>query len=120
MNYLRFSLQSGKNYMKFEKCEGGVKTYHDPDTTQFRLKGCTLVNNRRLAGRIFAGITNKLVCAKVKFETIEVVENVEVGIHVKFNPRKCPWWHLEGHSDNLDGLVCDVLLTSGRDICLQA
>ena len=120
-NYFRRSLQPGPTYLKVEVCENGVKSWHDPETTQFRMTGCELINNRKAAQGIYEGKTNKLVCAWVRFQSIEILETpVEVGIQVRFNPRVIPHWTLNWDTHCIDGMAFPELITLGASVCLPA
>ena len=96
---VRFNLGRGENYMKWKVVDPkGVTSYYFPTGVQLRMTGCTLKNNKAAAKRIYRGESNKVVCAWVLCEKLDLVteEFVQpVTNRLKFNPRTAPNWQLE-------------------------
>lgn len=105
---VRFNLGRGENYMKWKVVDPkGVTSYYFPTGVQLRMTGCTLKNNKAAAKRIYRGMSNKVVCAWVLCEKLDLVteEFVQpVTNRLKFNPRTAPnWQHEQGeHILNAD------------------
>jgi len=118
MNKLRFHLASGKNFMKWQVTEGSKVSYFDPDSTQFRMTGCELKNNRNVANKIYGG-ENKRVCAYVQFQTIEILKSpVPVGTKISYNPRRRPYWCIEELGTSMDNMILMELFSSGSGVFL--
>jgi len=96
---VRFNLGRGENYMKWKVVDPkGVTSYYFPTGVQLRMTGCTLKNNKAAAKRIYRGESNKVVCAWVLCEKLDLVteEFVQPATNrLKFNPRTAPNWQLE-------------------------
>jgi hypothetical protein len=96
---VRFNLGRGENYMKWKVVDPkGVTSYYFPTGVQLRMTGCVLKNNKAAAKRIFRGMSNKVVCAWVLCEKLDLVTEEfaqPVTNRLKFNPRTAPNWQLE-------------------------
>jgi hypothetical protein len=96
---VRFNLGRGENYMKWKVVDPkGVTSYYFPTGVQLRMTGCTLKNNKAAAKRIYRGMSNKVVCAWVLCEKLDLVTEEfaqPVTNRLKFNPRTAPNWQLE-------------------------
>jgi hypothetical protein len=96
---VRFNLGRGENYMKWKVVDPkGVTSYYFPTGVQLRMTGCTLKNNKAAAKRIYRGESNKVVCAWVLCEKMDLVTEEfaqPVTNRLKFNPRTAPNWQLE-------------------------
>jgi len=96
---VRFNLGRGENYMKWKVVDPkGVTSYYFPTGVQLRMTGCTLKNNKAAAKRIYRGESNKVVCAWVLCEKLDLVTEEfaqPVTNRLKFNPRTAPNWQLE-------------------------
>jgi hypothetical protein len=105
---VRFNLGRGENYMKWKVVDPkGVTSYYFPTGVQLRMTGCTLKNNKAAAKRIYRGESNKVVCAWVLCEKLDLVTEEfaqPVTNRLKFNPRTAPnWQHEQGeHILNAD------------------
>ena len=96
---VRFNLGRGENYMKWKVVDPkGVTSYYFPTGVQLRMTGCSLKNNKAAAKRIYRGESNKVVCAWVLCEKLDLVTEQfaqPVSNRLKFNPRTAPNWQLE-------------------------
>jgi hypothetical protein len=118
MYKVRFHLQKGKNYMKWQiKDADGTVTFHDPAEVTLYMRGCFLKNQKGTAQKIYDG-ASKDVCAWVEAEEVDVVviplKNPMNSTHVAYDPRVAPYWRLNG--ENVDGLTVEELFTSDRRI----
>jgi hypothetical protein len=80
----------------------GVTSYYFPTGVQLRMTGCTLKNNKAAAKRIYRGESNKVVCAWVLCEKLDIItehfsqsDTQPDAYRLKFNPRTAPNWQLE-------------------------
>lgn len=137
---VRFSLQKGENYMKWRiiYSDGSVK-YYNPSEVQLIMRGCTLKNNKKAATKIFNGETNKVVCAWIMCESVQVT-NSDMGAapysvsydvmnmlkgnlgatpyKVSYNPRKEPNWVIEGK--DADNTFREIIYSVGRELlCVE-
>jgi len=137
---VRFSLQKGENYMKWRiiHSDGSVK-YYNPSEVQLIMRGCTLKNNKKAATKIFNGETNKVVCAWIMCESVQVT-NSDMGAapysvsydvmnmlkgnlgatpyKVSYNPRKEPNWVIEGK--DADNTFREIIYSVGRELlCVE-
>lgn len=99
---VRFNLGRGENYMKWKVVDPkGVTSYYFPTGVQLRMTGCVLKNNKAAAKRIFRGESNKVVCAWVLCDKLEIITDdfiqpdETLSPRLKFNPRVAPNWQLE-------------------------
>ena len=98
---VRFNLGRGENYMKWKiQYPSGEVAYYHPTGVQLRMTGCQLKNNKSAAQKIFRGETNKVVCAWILCDHIQVkfscFEQHDLGNpRLKYNPRVAPNWMLE-------------------------
>jgi hypothetical protein len=109
---VRFNLGRGENYMKWKVVDPkGVTSYYFPTGVQLRMTGCTLKNNKAAAKRIYRGESNKVVCAWVLCEKLDIItehfsqsDTQPDAYRLKFNPRTAPnWQHEQGeHILNAD------------------
>lgn len=137
---VRFSLQKGENYMKWRiiHSDGSVK-YYNPSEVQLIMRGCTLKNNKKAATKIFNGETNKVVCAWIMCESVQVT-NSDMGAapysvsydvmnmlkgnlgatpyKVSYNPRKEPNWVIEGK--DADNTFREIIYSVGKELlCVE-
>lgn len=96
----------------------GKSTYFDPETTQFQLENCKLVNCRKTAAKIHAG-SHKQVCAFVTFSNYSEIPKTSVTRPVMYNPRIAPHWR-NAQGEDLDGHIFKSLRTLGNKIFVQA
>lgn len=119
MNKLRFHLQRGENYMKWQYKTSDKKTTKYFPTKDFYgvIRG-KLHNNRKIADAIHSG-SNKNVCAWIastnglsaanSWELMCSEVNFMNGdyLQVQYNPRNKPYWTVGGMDidvDNYNGL----------------
>jgi len=119
---LRFHLAQGENYMKWQLTHpDGTKTYHDPDTTRFRLWGCKFKNQRSTADKIHSG-AHKTVCAWVEAVDIKVCKYLkhpeeQLGPRLVYNPRIQPYWHFESDpQESIDNKMMLAIESHGRNL----
>jgi hypothetical protein len=116
---VRFNLGAGNNFRKWKVTDRvkGTHVYYDPESVQFRLHDCKLVNQKATANKIHSGM-NKSVCAWVACSRVDVLPKKEVGITpITYNPRETPNWVCRG--ENVDNNMYKSLLTVGRRIYLE-
>ena len=99
---VRFNLSSGKNFMKWKiEYPDGTKEYLSPTECQLVLHNALLKNYKTVAKRIFDG-GEKVVCAWVMCESIEVIREVPFNQFedeynkLHYNPRVTPNWVYQG------------------------
>lgn len=101
MYKIRFHLGSGKHFKQWQvtNTATGEKVYIDPQKFSLEMEGVTVCNRRSTAVRINEG-GNKAVCAWI--ETAQPPRftppnpQIESGNQLRFNPRHCPDWVLDG------------------------
>jgi MOSC domain-containing protein YiiM len=113
---LRFNLGAGQHYKKWKLTDTrtGVVEYYDPETTQFQLTDCRLVNQGATARKIHAG-SAKAVCAWVACRDYKTVTGNKPARPVMYNPRVTPFWR-NAFGENLDGSLIKCLQTVGREL----
>jgi hypothetical protein len=118
MYKIRFHLAKGKNYQKWQiKSSGGTKFYLPPSKCILKLNECKLINNKRVANKIFDG-SNKSVCAWIEFkdyETLDVYEFADNLKQLRFNPRVLPHW-FDVNKKDVDNKEYNNLLIFGKDV----
>ena len=99
---VRFNLGRGKNYLKWKiQYTDGRIEYHSPTEVQLIMGGCKLKNHKKVAEKIYGG-GEKVVCAWVLCDSIEVKTNGFIPYdtlsvnRVRYNPRVTPNWVLDG------------------------
>jgi hypothetical protein len=114
---LRFNLAAGATFMNWQLIDKvtGKKSYHAPNSVQFKLFDCKLVNQKATAKKIHAG-AHKAVCAWIEFNWFELIDSVNAGTLVAYNPRVVPNWTIEG--DNVDDMIFESLATLGNRVYL--
>ena len=101
---IRFSLTKGENYRKWRVVDTFNNTveYYDPDITFMYLYDCVLHNRPHIARTIFNG-DNKLVCAWIDCDNIDIRNNDnkcdvidyivgENGYEITYNPNIYYHW----------------------------
>ena len=96
MYRVRFHLQSGQNYMKWQIRQGKRVMYYDPAYYQLEMIGCKLVNKLNKAKKVHkAGV--KDVAGWVECEDLRI--NNEIGVDnlekLYYNPIRDPQWRRE-------------------------
>jgi hypothetical protein len=118
---VRFHLGRGQHFRHWQVCSRHGVEYFDPDLVRLTLLDCRLVNQRRLAERIWLGAP-KGVCAWVQCRQFLVVpEDTYVGTEwvereIQFNPRLRPYWCDMGQV--ADGREYPVLRTHGHRLVM--
>ena len=117
MKKLRFHLQRGKNYMKWQYRTEDDVAYFPTESFYGVIKG-KLYNNRKVAEIIFKG-DNKNVCAWISspgglsWANEQCLMPAEVDFiygnytNIRYNPITLPYWHTLGKQniDGYDGLI---------------
>lgn len=122
-NEVRFHLQSGRNYMKWQVkvVRGGRKVrvyYLDPSNLQLELRGCRLVNRVSKAKKVHAegvkDVSGWIECEEVLASTT-LVDGLE-SLH--YNPIKDVHWRRGGDDgqNDWDGTEYATLVTEGRRV----
>jgi hypothetical protein len=115
---VRFHLQRGENFMKWQVKKGDTVLYYSPDDFCLILKKCTLRNIPKISQRILKG-GSKTVCAWIQCESYEVVEKNSVDTTdmniIRFNPRFMPYWINESQ-ENIDDSKFDAITTLNRSL----
>lgn len=113
MNKLRFHLQRGENYMKWQY-KSEKRTTYFPTKDFYGVLHGKLHNNRKIADAIHSG-SNKNVCAWIaskpglsavnSWELMCAEENFmgDDYLRVEYNPRNKPYWTIGGLDINVDG-----------------
>ena len=81
---VRFHLQSGKNYKKWQaklRIKNSVEKvyYYDPFSVQLLLKDCVLINKKNEAKKVNAA-GKRDVCGWIKCREIEVKKSGEIAV----------------------------------------
>ena len=117
---VRYHLQRGPNYKKWQFRHNDTVWYHDPAYRPIVIKNCRLKNNRRTAEKIYNG-ENKSVCAWVNFDSMELLQpgkKIEGMTKVHYNPREAPFWCVNGQ--NVDGYIFNELVLTGDGVFLYS
>lgn len=119
---LRFHLGAGPNCGKWQlRSDDGSVRYFDPATTNLRLIGCRLRNQKHSAQQIHDG-ANKHPCAWVEAQWVYTFtptgDDMPCGEWVGFNPRVAPHWRDASGSD-IDGREYSEITTDGRELVAQ-
>lgn len=96
---VRFNLSRGENYMKWKiEYPDGTKEYLSPTYCQLIIRNALVKNNKTQAQKIFDG-GNKVVCAWIMCESIEIVREYPFTAfdefntnRLSYNPRVKPYW----------------------------
>ena len=119
MYRVRFHLQSGKNYMKWQIRQGKRVMYYDPAYYQLEMIGCKLVNKLNKAKKVHkAGV--KDVAGWVECEDLRI--NNEIGVDnlekLYYNPIRDPQWRRESDCGEFawDDSKYATLITQDRQV----
>lgn len=119
MYRVRFHLQSGKNYMKWQIRQGKKVMYYDPAYYQLEMIGCKLVNKLNKAKKVHkAGV--KDVAGWVECEDLRI--NNEIGVDnlekLYYNPIRDPQWRRESDCGEFawDDSQYATLITQDRQV----
>jgi hypothetical protein len=111
---VRFHLGNGPHKGHWQIRNGRRVRYVDPSMASLELRGCRLVNSRRVAGRVHGG-EDKTPCAWIECESIKTrPSEAASGELVRYNPRVAPNWIFRGA--DADGTAFALLRTVGRSV----
>ena len=119
MYRVRFHLQSGKNYMKWQIRHGKNVIYVDPSKDNLEMVGCKLVNKLNKAKKVHkAGVKDVagwVECERVMINNENPTDNLE---KLFYNPIRDPQWRRESDSGEFawDDSQYATLITQGRQV----
>lgn len=119
MYRVRFHLQSGKNYMKWQIRHGKTVVYVDPSKDNLEMVGCKLVNKLNKAKKVHkAGVKDVagwVECERVMVNNENVVDNLE---RLFYNPIRDPQWRRESDSGEFawDNSEYNTLITNNKQV----
>lgn len=119
MYRVRFHLQSGKNYMKWQIRHGKTVVYVDPSKDNLEMVGCKLVNKLNKAKKVHeAGVKDVagwVECERVMVNNENIVDNLE---RLFYNPIRDPQWRRESDCGEFawDDSKYDTLVTRGKQV----
>lgn len=103
MYRVRFHLQSGRNYMKWQIRHGKNVMYVDPSQHNLEMVGCKLVNKLNKAKKVHAAgrkdVAGWVECERVVINNENPVDNLE---RLFYNPIRDPQWRRESDSGEFD------------------
>ena len=107
---VRFHLQRGVNYMKWQVRNGNNVSYYNPEEFSLQLFDCQLINKPNVAKKIYEG-SHKTVCAWILCKKIVILEHVDYDSEneLRFNPRITPNWIHD--NNNVDSNSYDEIVT---------
>ena len=89
---VRFHLGAGQYFMHWQiTYPNGDIQYVDPNKQNMVFHDCQLRNRKKTAQRIHDG-GEKVVCAWIECEWIQMLHWTSKGEPVTYNPRVCPHW----------------------------
>jgi hypothetical protein len=117
---VRFNLGRGVNYKKWKiSYDNGEHKYFAPEDITLVMEGCTLINKKKTAEKIYKGAM-KSVCAWVECKSLIIYPKREVDVaviwdeEVSYNPRVKPNWVY--NTEDVDGREFDMLYSIGKKI----
>lgn len=111
---VRFHLGAGKHFMHWQiRYPNGDIQYVDPSEHNMLLHGCQLKNRKGTAKRIHEG-GEKVVCAWVECDWIQMVFWSSKGTPLTYNPRVRPNWMCMG--ENVDNARYQRIQTIGKNL----
>ena len=116
---VRFHLQSGKNYMKWQIRHGKSVRYVDPAKDNLELVGCKLVNKINKAKKVHAAgvkdVAGWIECDSVSVNNDNPIDNLE---RLYYNPIRDPQWRRESDDGQFawDDSEYATLVTSGKQV----
>lgn len=119
MYRVRFHLQSGKNYLKWQIRQGKTVVYVDPSKDNLEMVGCKLVNKLNKAKKVHrAGVKDVagwVECERVMINNENAVDNLE---RLFYNPIRDPQWRRESDCGEFawDDSKYDTLVTQGKQV----
>lgn len=120
MYKVRFHLQSGKNYRKWQvRGPDNLVKYLDPETHSMELVGCRLVNKVNKAKKVHAAGV-KDVAGWIECEDIIIGEEIDVDNleRLFYNPIVDPYWRRDADAGEFvwDGSKFATLVTKDRRV----
>lgn len=119
---VRRHLQKGKEYGFFQirghvtdAKQGEVIELINPEKFNIAFINCKLYSKEKQAEKIFKGLTTKKPCAWIIFESYIITpkEEIKEVINLEFNPRKNPFWVLDGK--NVDNkLINKIVMNNSK------
>lgn len=119
MYRVRFHLQSGRNYLKWQIRNGKNVMYVDPSTSNLEMVGCKLVNKLNKAKKVHkAGVKDVagwVECEQVVINNDNPVDNLE---RLFYNPIRDPQWRRESDSGEFawDNSEYATLITNNKQV----
>lgn len=119
MYRVRFHLQSGRNYMKWQIRQGKTVVYVDPSKDNLEMVGCKLVNKLNKAKKVHAAgrkdVAGWIECERVMINNENPIDNLE---RLFYNPIRDPQWRRESDSGEFawDGSQYSTLITQGKQV----
>jgi hypothetical protein len=119
MYRVRFHLQNGENYKKWQIRGKNMVQYLDPDTHTMELIGCRLVNQVNKAKKVHAAGV-KDVAGWIECDDIIMGEEIDVDNleRLFYNPIVDPYWRRDADDGEFiwDGSRFATLVTKGRRV----
>ena len=119
MYRVRFHLQSGRNYMKWQIRHGKNVMYIDPSENNLEMVGCKLINKLNKAKKVNkAGkkdVAGWVECERVIINNENPVDNLE---KLYYNPIRDPYWRRESDCNEFiwDNSEYATLITNGKQV----
>jgi hypothetical protein len=119
MYRVRFHLQSGRNYMKWQIRHGKKVMYVDPSTDKLEMMGCKLVNKLSKAKKVHKegvkDVAGWVQCEKVLINNDIEIENLE---KLYYNPIKDIHWRRESDDNEFawDNSEYATLVTKNKQV----
>ena len=119
MYRVRFHLQSGKNYMKWQIRHGKNVMYVDPSENNLEMVGCKLINKLNKAKKVNkAGkkdVAGWVECERVMINNENPVDNLE---RVFYNPIKDVHWRRDSDNGEFawDNTEYATLITNNKQV----
>jgi ABC-type uncharacterized transport system ATPase subunit len=119
MYRVRFHLQSGKNYLKWQIRQGKTVVYVDPSKDNLEMVGCKLVNKLNKAKKVHkAGVKDVagwVECERVMINNENPVDNLE---RLFYNPIRDPQWRRDSDNGEFDwdNTEYATLVTHGKQV----
>lgn len=111
MYKIRYHLQNGPHKYHWQIKKEKEKFYINPKNTTIIIHNCFLYNNKRIADKIYLG-ANKNVCAWISFDKLNILQekiDLDSFIHIEYNPKKLPYWHMKNSDKNIDFMGFEIL-----------
>ena len=114
---VRFHLGAGEHFKHWQVRHNGEVHYFDPAKYSLVLVGCTLVNKRGTAERVFASQLRD-VCGFIECDAYEAVSVMQPpnNHEVMYDPKIAPYWRRFDGDGSYDGSSYERLVTNGRKV----